>query len=58
VISLRGGDFELVVGRDISIGYLDHDLHKVRLYLEESVTFQVLTAEAAIMLKPEAAPKA
>jgi uncharacterized linocin/CFP29 family protein len=53
VLSLRGGDFELVVGRDISIGYLDHDLSKVRLFLEESVTFQVLTPEAAITLKHE-----
>lgn len=51
VLSLRGGDFELVVGRDITIGYLDHDSTKVRLYLEESMTFQVLTAEAAVTLK-------
>ncbi|CAA7627389.1 hypothetical protein MCP1_640005 [Candidatus Terasakiella magnetica] len=26
VISLWGGDFELVAGRDFSIGYLDHDV--------------------------------
>ena len=50
VLSLRGGDFELTVGQDFSIGYLDHDLDKVRLYLEESFTFLVLTAQAAVPL--------
>jgi uncharacterized linocin/CFP29 family protein len=32
VLSQRGGDFELVVGRDVSIGYLSHDATEVRLY--------------------------
>lgn len=50
LLSLRGGDFVLTVGRDISIGYLDHDSASVRLYLEESVTFRLLTPEAAIAL--------
>jgi len=50
-LSLRGGDFELVVGRDIAIGYLDHDATNVRLYLEESITFRVLTPEAAVELR-------
>ena len=27
VLSLRGGDFELTVGQDFSIGYLDHTEH-------------------------------
>lgn len=50
VLSLRGGDFELVVGRDLSIGYLDHSSTRVELYLEESFTFRVLTPEAAVPL--------
>lgn len=50
VMSLRGGDFELTVGRDISIGYWGHDDEKVQLYLEESLTFRVLSAEAAVPL--------
>ena len=50
VISLRGGDFELTVGQDFSIGYLDHDAERVRLYIEESFTFLILTAQAAIPL--------
>src|SRR5215831_1016848 len=50
VLSKRGGDFELSVGQDFSIGYLEHDLERVRLYIEESFTFLVLTEQAAIPL--------
>ena len=50
VASLRGGDFELTVGQDFSIGYLAHDAERVRLYLEESFTFLILSAQAAIPL--------
>jgi uncharacterized linocin/CFP29 family protein len=48
VLSLRGGDFELTVGQDFSIGYLDHDADRVRLYIEESFTFWLLSPQAAI----------
>jgi uncharacterized linocin/CFP29 family protein len=51
LVSQRGGDFELVVGRDVSIGYLDHSPTSVRLYLEENVTFRVLASEAAVPLR-------
>jgi uncharacterized linocin/CFP29 family protein len=50
VVSLRGGDFELTVGQDISIGYLGHDAASVTLYLQESFTFRVITPEAAVPL--------
>jgi uncharacterized linocin/CFP29 family protein len=50
VLSMRGGDFELTVGQDFSIGYLDHTATTVRLYLQESFTFRVLAAEAAVPL--------
>jgi uncharacterized linocin/CFP29 family protein len=50
VMSLRGGDFELTVGQDFSIGYLEHDATTVRLYLQESMTFRVLSPEAAVPL--------
>jgi uncharacterized linocin/CFP29 family protein len=50
VVSLRGGDFELTVGQDFSIGYLDHTTERVRLYIEESFTFLVLTEQAAVLL--------
>jgi uncharacterized linocin/CFP29 family protein len=50
VLSLRGGDFELFVGQDFSVGYLDHTGTSVLLYLQETFTFRVLTAEAAVPL--------
>lgn len=50
VVSLRGGDFELVSGQDLSIGYADHDADNVRLYLEESIAPRICSPEAAIHL--------
>lgn len=50
VVSTRGGDFELHVGQDFSIGYLSHSAHSVQLYLQETLTFLQLTAEAVVML--------
>jgi uncharacterized linocin/CFP29 family protein len=52
VVSLRGGDFLLEVGQDISVGYLQHDAEGVTLYLEESLTFRVLESDAAVVLSP------
>jgi len=52
VLTTRGGDFELGIGQDISIGYLGHTGTAVELYLQESFTFQLLTAEAAVVLVP------
>jgi uncharacterized linocin/CFP29 family protein len=50
VLSMRGGDFEITVGQDFSIGYLDHDAQRVRLYIEESFAFRLLSPQAAIPL--------
>lgn len=50
VMSLRGGDFELAVGQDFSVGYLDHTSTSVLLYIQESFTFRVLSPEAAVPL--------
>lgn len=50
VLSLRGGDYRLTVGQDLSIGYSGHDERTVELYLLESFTFQVLAGEAAVAL--------
>jgi uncharacterized linocin/CFP29 family protein len=50
VLSLRGGDFQLVVGEDVSLGYLDHDRQRISLYLEESFTFRLFSPEAAVPL--------
>ena len=52
VLSLRGGDFILDSGQDLSIGYLDHSATSVTLYLEESFSFRVLEPTAAVVLAP------
>lgn len=54
VLTTRGGDFELHIGQDVSIGYLSHDDSAVHLYLQETFTFLLLTAEAAVALAPPA----
>ncbi len=51
-MSLRGGDFLLESGQDLSIGYDHHDGETVSLYLEESFSFVVATPEAAAPLTP------
>ncbi|MEO8601462.1 MAG: family 1 encapsulin nanocompartment shell protein [bacterium] len=50
VLSTRGDDFELTVGRDLSIGYRSHSETTVKLYFTETMTFRVLTPEAAVAL--------
>jgi uncharacterized linocin/CFP29 family protein len=52
VLSLRGGDFVMDVGGDISMGYLAHDADNVTLYLEESLTFRVLEPDAVVVGSP------
>ncbi|HMN75835.1 MAG TPA: family 1 encapsulin nanocompartment shell protein [Burkholderiaceae bacterium] len=52
VLSKRGGDFEIRMGRDLSIGYSSHTDSAVRLYLEESLTFLLHAPEAAVALVP------
>ena len=52
VLTTRGGDFELHIGQDASIGYFNHTDKVVRLYLQETFTFLLLTAEAAVALAP------
>jgi uncharacterized linocin/CFP29 family protein len=50
LLTMRGGDFELDIGQDLSIGYLSHSASEVELYLQESFTFRLLTSEAAVAL--------
>jgi uncharacterized linocin/CFP29 family protein len=52
VVTTRGGDFDLHIGQDVSIGYLSHTDTAVRLYLQESFTFLLLTSEASVALNP------
>ena len=55
VLTTRGGDFDLHIGQDTSIGYLSHTDDAVTLYLQETFTFLLLTTEAAVALNPAAA---
>ncbi|MGH3411490.1 MAG: family 1 encapsulin nanocompartment shell protein [Marmoricola sp.] len=50
LVTTRGGDHELVLGQDVSIGYLAHDADTVELYLQESLTSLAYTAEASVVL--------
>jgi uncharacterized linocin/CFP29 family protein len=53
VLTTRGGDFELDIGQDISIGYTSHSSTAVQLYFLETFTFRLLTTEAVVALAPE-----
>lgn len=48
LLSNRGGDYELRLGQDLSIGYLSHDAESVQLYFTESFTFAAYTTEASV----------
>ncbi len=50
VVTTRGGDFDLYLGQDISIGYLSHSADAVTLYLQETLTYITQTTEAAVVL--------
>jgi uncharacterized linocin/CFP29 family protein len=50
LLSARGGDYELHLGQDLSIGYQSHSAHQIELYFQESFTFIVQTAEAGVPL--------
>ncbi|MEU7895726.1 family 1 encapsulin nanocompartment shell protein [Nonomuraea sp. NPDC049152] len=50
LLSTRGGDFEMRIGQDVSIGYLSHDETSIRLYFQETMTFLAYTAEASVSL--------
>jgi uncharacterized linocin/CFP29 family protein len=50
LLSGRGGDYELRLGQDVSIGYLSHDAERVQLYFTESFTFSVYTTEASVSI--------
>ena len=51
LLSMRGGDYELHVGQDLSVGYAAHDRQNVELYITESFTFRTLEPAAAVALK-------
>lgn len=52
VLTTRGGDFDLQLGTDVTIGYTSHDADTVQLYLQETLTFLCYTSEASVALSP------
>jgi uncharacterized linocin/CFP29 family protein len=50
VVSLRGGDYQLVIGQDFSIGYSSYTADAVQLYLQESITLVIVDDRAAVRL--------
>jgi uncharacterized linocin/CFP29 family protein len=58
LLSTRGGDYELTVGQDLSIGYASHDRTSVELYITESFTFRILERKAAVFLRRNVQPRA
>lgn len=58
VVTTRGGDFDLTIGQDLSIGYLGHSADEVELYILETLTYRTQTAEASVILDPPAIEQA
>ena len=56
VVTTRGGDLDLHIGQDASIGYLSHTDTHVRLYLQEAFTFLYLTSESSVALAAPSKP--
>ena len=50
LLSIRGNDYRLSVGQDLSIGYSYQERDTVSLFLTESFTFRVLERAAAVRL--------
>lgn len=48
LISLRGGDFEIVLGQDVAVGFESASKDEIRFFFTESFTFKVLTPEAVV----------
>jgi uncharacterized linocin/CFP29 family protein len=48
LLSRRGGDFEFVVGQDLSLGYDGREGTRVKFFFAESFTFNVINPEAVI----------
>jgi len=51
LVSMRGGDTQLILGQDLSIGYLTHDSKDVRLYITESFTFRVIDPSVVVYME-------
>ena len=50
VMSMRGEDFELVVGNDFSVSYVVHDEDSVTFRIDETIAFINLNPDAAVAI--------
>jgi len=48
LVASRGGDVELTVGQDLSVGYHSHTASEIHLFITESFTFRVVAPEALV----------
>ena len=51
LVSMRGGDFELTLGLDMSVGFDRFEGEAVHLFLTETFTFRVVGGEAVVVLE-------
>ncbi|MDD2207211.1 MAG: family 1 encapsulin nanocompartment shell protein [Aminobacterium sp.] len=51
LVSTRGDDMELVIGQDLSLGFVGNDSRKGTFFFTESFTFRVINPEAIIPLR-------
>ena len=51
LVSLRGGDSELIIGQDFSVVYQSHTNTEVNFFITESFTFRTLAPEAIVPFK-------
>lgn len=51
LVSERGGDLNLVIGQDLSIGYKAHDNKTVQLYFTETFSFHIIEPAAVAVFK-------
>jgi uncharacterized linocin/CFP29 family protein len=49
VLSERGGDFEMTLGADLSVGYENHDHENITFCITESFTFRVIEPRALVV---------
>jgi uncharacterized linocin/CFP29 family protein len=56
LVSTRGGDYELYLGQDLSVGYLSHEDASIELYFQETLTFLVHAGEAGVQLTASQLP--
>lgn len=58
LVSLRGGDNELIIGQDFSVGYQSHTNTEVSFYITGSFAFRVLAPESIVPFNITADKKA